>query len=618
MKIKQKIKYFLDNYITKGTANLMLLLFIVVMSIIALLTLGAFAVEGFEGNYLELLWQFVNLTFDAGNLMGFEDGKSALFLSFGLIVTLLGILVLSLVISFVSNGFETRLQEIAKGRGQVIEKDHTLILGFDNSVPIMIEELIIANENARRGVIVILSHLIPEEVFAILNQTIKDYKNTKVIVRSGSINLVDDLKMVAIKDAKSVIIAANSDIDTIKTLITISQSEFKENKDAHIVVQIFSSKNVSVAKKIIPSRIETVYVHDLKARIFARTCIQPGSSMIYKDLFSFDGSEIYFEPLQNDLANLVGLIFKDAVLKVSNGYLIGLSREGKQLINPEPKTIIKPEDELIVISEDDGNIKFANNETLEQKISVNKTKNISKPLNLLMIGFSKGLITVLKEIDAYGIEKQKLLIMVETETDRKQLLKEYPKSTFKSYKVIVGRGYEREDLAKIKLEDYEVATIFANNHSSDKTDEQLDADTLLTILHLHDLEAERNIKLNLVTEILNENNVNTIQSINVDDFMISNLLLSRIITQISENVKTNDVIIDLISEDGSELYLKYAFEYVPLDKEVNCYTLLKEANKKKHLFIGYKLDKQAPVINPPLDQKLKFKANDSLIVVAED
>lgn len=100
--------------------------------------------------------------------------------------------------------------------------------------------------------------------------------------------------------------------------------------------------------------------------------------------------------------------------------------------------------------------------------------------------------------------------------------------------------------------------------------------------------------------------------------MVSNLLLSRIITQISENPKTNDVILDLITEDGSELYLKFADEYVPLNQEVNCYNLLAAANKKKQLFIGYKLEKQPPVLNPSLETKLMFGPRDSIIVVSED
>ncbi len=57
----------------------------------------------------------------------------------------------------------------------------------------MVEELIIANLNQRKGIVVILSELMPEEVFNNLNETIKSYKNTKVIVRSGNPHLEEDL-----------------------------------------------------------------------------------------------------------------------------------------------------------------------------------------------------------------------------------------------------------------------------------------------------------------------------------------------------------------------------------------------------------------------------------------
>jgi Trk K+ transport system NAD-binding subunit len=532
--------------------------------------------------------------------------------------TLIGIVVLSLVISFVSNGFETKINSLSKGKGKVIETDHTLILGFDNSVPIMVEELIIANENVKRGIIVILSDKLPEEVYATLNETIKNYKNTKVIVRSGNAQIVDDLEMCAIGEAKSIIIAGSNDIDTIKTLITINQSEYKNNKKANITTEIHSDKNISIARKLIPNKVETIYVHDLKARIFARTCLQPGSSMVYKDLFSFDGSEIYFEPLARGLEALIGKTFAQAVLSLDNGYLIGISRDDKQMVNPLPDTKILSGDELIVIAEDDGQLTFKDNSSLSLKINKDDKKETLHKLNLLMIGFNKSLVKILEEIDAYKLDKRQLTIMVQTESEKQELLKAKPKSSFANYQVIIGQGKERADLEKIKLEFFDVVCIFANNAYTTLSDQELDADTLLTILHLHDLEEQKNIKLNFVTEILNESNVSIIQSINVDDFMVSNLLLSRIITQVSENPRTNEVIVDLVSEDGSELYLKYADDYVPLNQEVNCYSILAETNKRQHLFIGYKLYKQAPVLNPKLDSKVKFGPKDSIIVVSED
>ena len=222
MKLKQRITYFLDTFVTKGTGNLMLALFVVTMVVIIVLGLTAAAIDGFQQGPLFYIWAFVNHTIDVGNLYGVELDRGPLYIGVATIATLIGIIVLSLVISFVSNGFETKINQLSKGRGKVLERGHTLILGFDNSVAMMVEELIIANLNQRKGIVVILSELMPEEVFNNLNETIKNYKNTKVIVRSGNPHLEEDLAMCAIKDAKAVIITAKNDIDTIKTLITIN------------------------------------------------------------------------------------------------------------------------------------------------------------------------------------------------------------------------------------------------------------------------------------------------------------------------------------------------------------------------------------------------------------
>jgi Trk K+ transport system NAD-binding subunit len=618
MKLKQKINYFLDNFATKGTGNLMLALFIVTMMVVLVLAFLASVFDGFQQGPIYYIWAFINHTIDVGNLYGVEMERGFAYIFVATISTFVGILILSLVISFVSSGFERKLKTLSKGRGKVVEEGHTLIIGFDKSVPIMVEELIIANENVKRGVVVILSKDLPEKIFAHLDQTIKDYKNTKVIVRSGSNQIVEDLNMCAIGEARSVIIVSNNDIETIKTLITINQSDFKNNTKAHITTEIHNEKNVSVARKIVPNKIETIYVQDLKARIFARTCLQPGSSMVYKDLFSFDGSEIYFEPLERGLEVLVGKSFSEAVLSLNNGYLIGISRDGKQLVNPPANTTILANDELIVIAEDDSQLVYQDNSKLNLNLAAKAKDETVHTLNLLMIGYNNSLLKILDEIDAYNLNKQALTIMVQSQHDMDEILRLKPKTTFTDYKIIIGHGKERADLEKIKLEAFDVVCIFANNANSKASDQDLDADTLLTILHLHDLEEQRNIKLNFVTEILNESNVSIIQSINVDDFMVSNLLLSRIITQVSENARTNDVIVDLVSEDGSELYLKYADDYVPLNKEINCYTLLAEANKRQHLFIGYKLYKQPPVLNPKLDTLIKFGPKDSIIVVSED
>lgn len=618
MNLKDKLKYLFDNYVSKGTGYLMLGLFVV--TIVIVLTLGLIAgfADGFQESLAFYLWNFFHHSLSAGLIFRLFPDRNLMYIILAFIATYIGIFFLSFVISFVSKSFQSKVTDLTKGRGKIVESNHTLILGDNSSLGTIVQELVIANESEKKSVIVILSKQLPEAIFKKLKEVVPTFKKTKVIVRSGSLFSVEDLDMCSINTAKKIILALDNDVEVIKSLVTINQTKFKDNEQNYITTQVYEKENIEVIEQIIPGKVETVFIHEIKARVFARTCIQPGSSMVYKDLFGFDGSEIYFEPLNGELSKFVGKTFKEAVTSTSDGYLIGISRNGKELINPEANTVIKDQDELIVIAEDNNQIKYQDNSSLIKKINESSVNKLDKALNLLFIGFNKSLPSILQEINSYKLSKQKLHIMVKTEKDKEQLLKLIPQTGFADYKIVIGAGKKKEHLAQLNLTDYGVVCVFANNYDTKDSKDELDSESLLTILNLHNLEAKLGVKLNIITEILNESNVEMISNISIDDFMISDLLISRIVTLIAENRKVKNVIKDLVTEDGSELYVKNASNYVPLNQTVNCATLASVTNQRRELFIGYKLNKKAPVINPKLDHEISFGPNDALIVVAED
>jgi ion channel POLLUX/CASTOR len=618
MKLKERINYLIDNFVSKGTGYLMLGLFVVTIAVVLAIGLVAGFVDGFKESLAFYLWNFFHHSLSPGLIFRLFPDKGVLYIILAFIATYIGIFFLSFVISFVSRSFQSKVTDLTKGRGKILEKNHTLIIGDSNSVPTIVGELVTANESEKKSFIVILSKNLPEVVFKKIKETVPSFKNTKVIVRSGSALVVEDLEMCAIKDAKKVIIAHDNDIDTIKTIVNINQTPFVKNELGYITTQVFEKENLEIIKEIIPGKIEAVYIHDLKARVFARTCIQPGSSMVYKDLFGFEGSEIYFEPLVGKLAPLVGKKFSQAITSVVNGYVIGLVRDGKELVNADRNLILNSNDELIVISEDNGLVAYQDNQALIKEFAVETTKIVEPQLNLLFIGFNKTLPAILDEINSYKLEKNRIHIMVKDEKDKENLSRLFTKNQFKEFEISIGSGKKINDLARLKLQDFNVVSVFANNYDTKLTKDELDSESLLTILNLHNLENKLKVKLNIVTEILNESNVNIINNVSIDDFMISDLLISRIVTLVAENRKVLNVINDLVTEEGSELYLKRAQEYVPLDQSVNCASLVAATAKKNQLFIGYKLHKQSPVINPKLDSSIKFGANDSLIVVSED
>ena len=92
-------------------------------------------------------------------------------------------------------------------------------------------------------------------------------------------------------------------------------------------------------------------------------------------------------------------------------------------------------------------------------------------------------------------------------------------------------------------------------------------------------------------------------------------------TQISQTREQFIILDDLLSDSGSELYMKIANRYVVTGKPVNYYTVCASASRYGEVAIGYKKVNENGnfkiVINPPKDQEIIFNKDDRLIVLAE-
>ena len=155
----QKFRYWFDNLMSKGPAALigwlgLLSLLLVIIAGIAI-TLSGFSPEGEESmGFIEAAWKSLMRTLDPGT-MGGDTGWG--FRVVMLLVTLGGIFIVSTLIGILASGISNKLDELRKGHSFVVETGHTLILGWSEKIFPIISELIIANENQKRPVIVILA-----------------------------------------------------------------------------------------------------------------------------------------------------------------------------------------------------------------------------------------------------------------------------------------------------------------------------------------------------------------------------------------------------------------------------------------------------------------------------
>ena len=402
----QKMRYRFDNLMSKGPIALIgwlgILSLILVCAAAVILTIsGLTQDDGETMNFVEAARKSLMRTLDPGT-MGGDTGWG--FRIIMLCVTLGGIFIVSTLIGVLASGISNKLDELRKGHSFVVEKNHTLILGWSEKIFPIITELLIANENQRNPVIVILGHKDKVEMEDEVNLRIPDTKNTRIICRSGSTIDMNDLEIVNPHDSRSIIIlspeGSDPDISVIKTILALTNNPNRRKEPYHIVAEIGDNNNKDVAEMIASGEVTLVHTEDLISRVIAQSCRQSGLSVVYTELLDFDGDEIYFQ----EEPALEGKTFKDAVMSYEDSAIIGIKKsDGKIIINPPMNTLFSSGDQVVAISKDDDTIKLNGKAAAEiNSAAITSGKPASADVeHTLILGWNSKACNIAKELDNY-------------------------------------------------------------------------------------------------------------------------------------------------------------------------------------------------------------------------
>jgi voltage-gated potassium channel Kch len=626
--LRQKLHYKFDNLMSAGPIALIGWLGITSLALViaaaAIISIGGLTQEeGSAIGFIEAAWESLMRTLDPGT-MGGDTGWGFRIVMLG--VTVGGILIVSLLIGILANGISNKLDDLRKGHSFVIETNHTLILGWSDKIFPIISEIIIANENQKNPLIVILSPLDKVEMEDEIRIKIPDLKNTRVICRTGDPIDSDDLKIVNPDYARSVLILAgneaNPDIHVIKTVLAIINNPDRKKAKYHIIAEIHDRKNKEVAEIAGKEEVTLVHSNELIARVTAQTCRQSGLSIVYGELLGFAGDEIYFqhEP------GLTGKTFKDAIHSYEDSSVIGIkSGEGKSMLNPPMDTLIHEKDSIIAISEDDDTVMLSG----KKDISIDKTafaKNKTakqKPERTLILGWNRRGCSTIRELDNYVTKGSSCTIVSETGLDGSlaSFKKQLKNQTVNFRK---GETTDREVLEKLNLKSFNHIIILC--YSDTLKTQEADSRTLITLLHLRSISEKLGTEFSIVSEMMDIRNKELAEVTRADDFIISNKLISSMLSQLSENRGLKAVFDDLFDAEGSEIYLKPVTNYIVPDKQMNFYTVLESAALKNEIAIGYRICKHSRdasrtygvVVNPDKSKMITFDKKDKVIVIAED
>jgi hypothetical protein len=152
-----------------------------------------------------------------------------------------------------------------------------------------------------------------------------------------------------------------------------------------------------------------------------------------------------------------------------------------------------------------------------------------------------------------------------------------------------------------------------------------DARTLVTLLHLRDMKEGPGESYSIVSEINDDANREVAQVTEADDFVVSEKLISLMMTQVSEDRYLYDVFADLLDPAGSEIYLKPVSGYLQPGATANFTTVIEAARRRGETALGYRLYEEyhlppryGVVLNPDKAARFTLSGKDRIIVLAEN
>lgn len=646
--VKKKIAFMVDVcFSVYPYAKLLALLFATVF-LIGFGGLALYAVS--DISLAEALWLSWTFVADSGNhadRVGTGPRIVSVSISAG------GMLIFAMMLGLVSDAISEKVDSLRKGKSEVIESNHVLILGWSDKLGSLLKQLAIANKSLGGGVIVVLAERDKEEMEMDIAKLEFDFMGTSVICRSGSPLILADLKKVSVSKARAIIVLAsdeNSDQSDARALrVVLSLTGVKEGLRGHVVVELSDLDNEPLVKLVGGELVETVVAHDVIGRLMIQCALQPGLAQIWENILGFENAEFYIKRWPE----LAGLCFEDVLLSFPDAVPCGVkvaADGGKIILNPEDDYMLREGDEILVIAEDDDTYAPGPLPKVRKGLFPIFIDPPKDPEKILFCGWRRDIedmIMVLEALLAEGSELWMLNEVSEKERGRKLTDGGLDLSKLRNLKLVhrVGNAVIRRHLEGLPLETFDSILILADESLEDSVVHS-DSRCLATLLLIRDIQSKRlpckymkpsNLRHQvfrhsswiqemqqasdrsiIISEVLDSRTRNLVSVSRISDYVLSNELVSMALAMVAEDKQINRVLEELFAEKGNEMCIKPAEFYLYDQEELCFYEVMIRGRQRQEIVIGYRLaDCDQAIINPPSkEQRRKWSVGDIFVVIS--
>ena len=601
---KERFSYWFDTRMSSGSFSLIKLLAIATLFVSLLIALLLFLFGLKEGGFLSTLWNsFVNII--NSSLPDYE-GDPIGYMILTSIGAIVGLFVTSVLIGIIASAIEEKIKGLKRGTSKVIEEDHFVILGFYPGEYTLIRQLILAADDDP-CCIVVADDMEQEEMEQYIEDNIEIPKNVRIICRTVDIFDPKALERCSISRCRTVIISPTDDFRTTKALLAVSTILTGEAAGKVRVGAIVSKPEYRFPPSIAAKHnVTTLQTNEVIAKIIAHSCTEPGLSETFREVFNFEGSEFYLI----SVPEAAGITFAELMQRIDCGVPVGIYHNKTAKLNPPADTVLQEDDRVLVFTETQDSMKLVDAPALRE-LPAPASSASEEPAGLVaIIGGNESLDIVLHELPENlseviiaGVQERYRQEILDIAAERGDLnISFYPRD--------ISRFSGLVDLAKMAEH-----MVILSDYTKD--DDAADMDTIFRLLNLRDIRNRFDASFNITAEMRREHNQSLVVSDDNTDFVVASNMSSLLLAQLAESPELISAFRELLSNKGSELFLKTA-------KQMNCAGEWTVAElraitlKYGYIFLGFRISDGESRFNPPLDEKVTLAENDSLIVIGED
>ncbi len=514
--LKFKAKKTLKTYQKPLAVTLLTLLLIniavlIIGSVVGLiLDTNYYHGKNFSGSFLQSFITNVTWMISPHSLTKFEVSEDKIMMVLAIVIVIIGMVLFSgAIIATVTTALRTFIDKKSKAKGKIIVNNHFVILNWNSKVPEMIYNLMLKGFKKN---IVILSDRNKEYIEAELKSLfLTNEVHTKIkanlIIKEGDSLLRGNLEDISIEEASQICIMAREDMvdfdddniinsDLLNLKIVLKLGSFKLKNDCQIVVETQSdetraqieglSKKITTLKKL---NITPISFNKKIGQIIAQSLVMPHMSNLYSELFSFEGSEFYSIESNDEI---------ESYLK-SHNQSIPVYKEDKYLF-------------VLAAGEEKLNDKRQQEYTSPRKLEVNMVKG-SAQISIFIIGENSKTQFLLNSLER-----------MQKSSDVEFKFKHYGKTETKE---LIEDVKATEGLKKILiLSDDKVAS------------DSYDANVFVALIELSKVFPVTSEDISYTTELLDSRNLASVKDFNIQNTIISNKMMSLLITQLALNKKS--------------------------------------------------------------------------------